>query len=115
MTKEKCVYIHLRRAGRTLASYYDRMLAPSGITAAQYSLLCHLDQLGTCLLYTSFETMMQDLRLTGKYCDVAYNYSGPAHLGIGQESVAAVSYTHLDVYKRQGDQVSSPIQSRPRQ
>ena len=47
MTKEKCVYIHLRRAGRTLASYYDRMLAPSGITAAQYSLLCHLDQLGT--------------------------------------------------------------------
>ena len=47
MTKEKWVYIHLRRAGRTLASYYDRMLAPSGITAAQYSLLCHLDQLGT--------------------------------------------------------------------
>ena len=96
MTKEKCVYIHLRRAGRTLASYYDRMLAPSGITAAQYSLLCHLDQLGTCLLYTSFETMMQDLRLTGKYCDVAYNYSGPAHLGIGQESVAVGQAFLLD-------------------
>jgi len=47
MAKEKCVCIHLRRAGRSLTSYYDRMLAPSGITAAQYSLLCHLDQLGT--------------------------------------------------------------------
>lgn len=47
MAKEKCVCIHLRRAGRSLTSYYDRMLAPSGITTAQYSLLCHLDQLGT--------------------------------------------------------------------
>ena len=37
-----------------------------------------------------FETMMQDLRLSGKYCDVAYNYSGPAHLCIGQEAAAVV-------------------------
>ena len=35
-----------------------------------------------------FETMMQDLRLTGKYCEIPYNYSGPAHLCIGQESAA---------------------------
>ena len=47
MAKEKCVCIHLRRAGRTLTSHYDRMLAPSGITVNQYSLLQHLDPLGT--------------------------------------------------------------------
>ena len=35
-----------------------------------------------------FETMMQDLRLTGKYCEQEYDYSGPAHLCIGQESAA---------------------------
>jgi len=40
------------------------------------------------LAIREFETMIQDLRLTGKYCDIAYNYSGPAHLGIGQESAA---------------------------
>jgi len=46
------------------------------------------------LTIREFETMMQDLRLTGKYCEVAYNYSGPAHLGIGQES-AAVGQAYL--------------------
>lgn len=35
-----------------------------------------------------FETMMQDLRLTGKYQEQEYDYSGPAHLCIGQESAA---------------------------
>ena len=35
-----------------------------------------------------FETMLQDLRLTGKYHEIVYDYSGPAHLGIGQESTA---------------------------
>ncbi len=48
------------------------------------------------LTIREFETMMQDLRLTGKYCDVAYNYSGPAHLGIGQESVAVGQAFLLD-------------------
>ena len=48
------------------------------------------------LTIREFETMMQDLRLTGKYCDMAYNYSGPAHLGIGQESVAVGQAFLLD-------------------
>ena len=43
-----------------------------------------------------FETMMQDLRLSGKYCDVAYNYSGPAHLCIGQEAAAVGQAYALD-------------------
>ena len=33
-----------------------------------------------------FETMMQDLRINGSYNGVAYNYTGPAHLCIGQEA-----------------------------
>jgi len=43
-----------------------------------------------------FETMMQDLRLTGKYQEVEYNYSGPAHLCIGQESAAVGQAFALD-------------------
>ena len=43
-----------------------------------------------------FETMMQDLRLSGKYSDIAYNYSGPAHLCIGQESAAVGQAFALD-------------------
>lgn len=43
-----------------------------------------------------FETMMQDLRLSGKYNDISYNYSGPAHLCIGQESAAVGQAFALD-------------------
>ena len=44
----------------------------------------------------TFETMMQDLRMTGKYHDIEYNYSGPAHLCIGQESAAVGQAFALD-------------------
>ncbi len=40
------------------------------------------------LAIRTFETMLQDLRLTGKYSGVEYTYSGPAHLCIGQECAA---------------------------
>ena len=40
------------------------------------------------LAIRTFETMLQDLRLTGKYNGVEYTYSGPAHLCIGQECAA---------------------------
>ena len=43
-----------------------------------------------------FETMMQDLRLSGKYQGIAYTYSGPAHLCIGQESAAVGQAFALD-------------------
>lgn len=48
------------------------------------------------LAVREFETMMQELRLTGKYREVAYDYSGPAHLGIGQESAAVGQAFLLD-------------------
>lgn len=36
----------------------------------------------------TFESMLQDLRLTGSYNGADYNYSGPAQLCIGQECAA---------------------------
>lgn len=44
----------------------------------------------------TFEYMMQDLRLTGAYHGITYNYSGPAHLAIGQESAAVGQAFVLD-------------------
>lgn len=48
------------------------------------------------LAIRTFEHMLQDLRLTGKYNDVDYNYSGPAHLCIGQECAAVGQAFALD-------------------
>lgn len=44
----------------------------------------------------TFENMLQDLRLTGSYNGVDYNYSGPAHLCIGQECAAVGQAFALD-------------------
>ncbi|NTW72922.1 MAG: dehydrogenase, partial [Eubacteriaceae bacterium] len=43
-----------------------------------------------------FETMIQDLRSTGSYSGVKYDYSGPAHLYIGQEATAVGQAFTLD-------------------
>lgn len=48
------------------------------------------------LAIRTFENMMQDLRLSGAYHGVTYNYSGPAHLCIGQESAAVGQAFALD-------------------
>lgn len=34
-----CVCFHLRRSARTITGFYDRMLAPSGLRATQFTLL----------------------------------------------------------------------------
>lgn len=62
--------------------------------AGDFSRQALLDIFYDMICIREFETMMQDLRLTGKYCGIAYDYSGPAHLGIGQES-AAVGQAYL--------------------
>lgn len=36
----------------------------------------------------SFETMLSEVKLQGKYRDLEYNHRGPAHLSIGQEAAA---------------------------
>ena len=48
------------------------------------------------LAIRTFEYMLQDLRLSGKYHGVEYNYSGPAHLCIGQEAAAVGQAFALD-------------------
>lgn len=42
----------------------------------------------------SFESMLNEVKLLGKYRDVEYTHRGPAHLSIGQES-AAVGQAYL--------------------
>ncbi len=44
-----------------------------------------------------FESMIQTLRQTGNYCGIEYNYVGPAHLGVGQESAAVGQSFALDL------------------
>jgi 2-oxoisovalerate dehydrogenase E1 component len=39
------------------------------------------------LVIREFESMIQILRQNGDYCGIKYNYTGPAHLGVGQETV----------------------------
>lgn len=36
----------------------------------------------------AFETMLNQVKLNGKYRDIEYNHRGPAHLSIGQEATA---------------------------
>lgn len=40
------------------------------------------------LIIREFETMLNDIKTTGEYKGVKYNYPGPAHLSIGQEASA---------------------------
>jgi DNA-binding MarR family transcriptional regulator len=42
-----CVCAQVRRLARKLSSHYDSMLAPEGLTLAQYSLLANIDRAGS--------------------------------------------------------------------
>jgi DNA-binding MarR family transcriptional regulator len=41
-----CVCFHLRRSARTITQFYDRMLAPAGLRATQFSLLTVVGRTG---------------------------------------------------------------------
>ncbi len=45
--------------------------------------------LRTMLLIREVETMLDSIKRTGEYHDIAYTYRGPAHLSVGQEAAAA--------------------------
>ncbi len=49
------------------------------------------------LTLREFETMINEIKINGKYNGVAYNHPGPAHLSIGQEAAAVGQAFHLDV------------------
>ena len=40
------------------------------------------------LIIREFETMLNDIKISGEYKGIAYNHPGPAHLSIGQEASA---------------------------
>ncbi len=43
-----------------------------------------------------FETMLNDIKMTGSWEGIEYNHAGPAHLSIGQESASVGQALHLD-------------------
>ena len=43
-----CICIRMRRAARQVKDFYDQILAPAGISAAQYSLLINLSRMEGC-------------------------------------------------------------------
>ncbi|MGA2583311.1 MAG: thiamine pyrophosphate-dependent enzyme [Tepidisphaeraceae bacterium] len=45
----------------------------------------------------AFESMLNDIKLQGKYKGIEYNHRGPAHLSIGQEASAVGQAYHLGV------------------
>ncbi len=49
------------------------------------------------VMIREFEQMFASIRKEGKYKDVIYEYTGPAHLYIGQESVAVGQAYHLGI------------------
>jgi len=49
------------------------------------------------LTIREFETMLNEIKLTGSYRGIEYNHRGPAHLSIGQESTAVGMCLNLDI------------------
>ncbi len=47
------------------------------------------------LIIRTFETMLDEVKKQGKYCNTPYNHRGPAHLSIGQEAAAVGQAFHL--------------------
>ena len=61
-----------------------------------------IEQYGTCLLYTSILRFLVDTFACVLHFEFGIAFgAGTAFKGVAQYAVAAVSYTHLDVYKRQ--------------
>jgi 2-oxoisovalerate dehydrogenase E1 component len=49
------------------------------------------------LIIRNFETMLNEVKITGEYEGLAYHYPGPAHLAIGQEAAYVGQAFHLDI------------------
>ncbi len=49
------------------------------------------------LIIRNFESMLNDVKITGEYEGLAYHYPGPAHLAIGQEAAYVGQAFHLDI------------------
>lgn len=49
------------------------------------------------LIVRNFEEMLNAVKVTGAYEGLAYNYPGPAHLGVGQEAAYVGQAYHLSI------------------
>lgn len=49
------------------------------------------------LTLREFETMINEIKINGKYNGVSYNHPGPAHLSIGEEAAAVGEAFHMTV------------------
>ncbi len=49
------------------------------------------------LVCHNFETVINEIKLQGKYEDVSYKHPGPAHLSLGQAATAVGAAYHLDM------------------
>ena len=56
----ECVCFHLRRSARAITQFYDRILAPTGIRATQFSLLSVVDRAGGLPFSTLAEALGMD-------------------------------------------------------
>ena len=56
----RCVCFHLRRSARTITQFYDRMLAPSGLRATQFTLLTVVRRTGGLPFFSLAEVLGMD-------------------------------------------------------
>jgi DNA-binding MarR family transcriptional regulator len=61
-----CHCVALRRAARRISSYYDEMLAPSGVRVAQFSILASIRGLAEPSVNAIAEALELDRTTTGK-------------------------------------------------
>ena len=101
MQVPSCFCIKVRRIASALTRLYDNALAPCQITISQYSLLCHIRSLPKSSIRALSDATGLD-RST-----LARNLRQLLKKGWVEDARApgarTVSYTHLDVYKRQGN------------
>ncbi|NJO34868.1 MAG: winged helix-turn-helix transcriptional regulator [Rhodospirillales bacterium] len=61
-----CHCVALRRAARRISSYYDEVLAPSGVRVAQFSILAAIDSLAEPTINSIAQALDLDRTTTGK-------------------------------------------------
>lgn len=59
-TALRCIGFNIRRTDRVLTQFYDEILAPSGLSAPQFGLLCTLNQVAPTTIHHLADIMNMD-------------------------------------------------------
>lgn len=59
-TAYRCICFNIRRTDRVLTQFYDRLLAPSGLSAPQFILLCSIARVGPVMINVLAELVDTD-------------------------------------------------------